>query len=119
MLELTARHADAWNLAWFGEPNERLATVRSDLAAACAAVGRDPASLDITVGINVRYPDLATDAYPVGTEGAALQGSAAEVAAGLAAHADLGASHIIANLEPATPAAVERFAAAVEAFRAR
>jgi hypothetical protein len=41
------------------------------------------------------------------------------VAAGLAAHADLGASHIIANLEPATPAAVERFAAAVEAFRAR
>jgi alkanesulfonate monooxygenase SsuD/methylene tetrahydromethanopterin reductase-like flavin-dependent oxidoreductase (luciferase family) len=119
MLELTARHADAWNLAWFGEPNERLATVRADLAAACAAVGRDPASLDITVGINVRYPDLATDAYPVGTEGAALQGSAAEVAAGLAAHADLGASHIIANLEPATPAAVERFAAAVEAFRAR
>jgi probable F420-dependent oxidoreductase len=119
MLELTARHADAWNLAWFGEPNERLATVRADLAAACAAVGRDPASLDITVGINVRYPDLATDAYPVGTEGAALQGSAAEVAAGLAAHADLGASHIIANLEPATPAAVERFAAAVESFRAR
>jgi probable F420-dependent oxidoreductase len=119
MLELTARHADAWNLAWFGEPNERLATVRADLAAACAAVGRDPASLDITVGINVRYPDLATDAFPVGTDGAALQGSAAEVAAGLAAHADLGASHIIANLEPATPAAVERFAAAVESFRAR
>jgi probable F420-dependent oxidoreductase len=118
MLELTARHADAWNLAWFGEPNERLATVRADLAAACTAVGRDPASLDITVGINVRYPDLATDAFPVGTEGAALQGSTAEVAAGLAAHAALGTSHIIANLEPATPAAVERFAAAVESYRA-
>jgi alkanesulfonate monooxygenase SsuD/methylene tetrahydromethanopterin reductase-like flavin-dependent oxidoreductase (luciferase family) len=118
MLELTARHADAWNLAWFGEPNERLATVRADLLAACAAVGRDPASLAITVGINVRYPDLATDAFPVGTEGAALQGSAAEVAAGLAAHAALGADHIIANLEPATPAAVERFAAAVASYRA-
>jgi alkanesulfonate monooxygenase SsuD/methylene tetrahydromethanopterin reductase-like flavin-dependent oxidoreductase (luciferase family) len=118
MLELTARHADAWNLAWFGEPNERLATVRADLAAACAAVGRDPASLDITVGINVRYPDLATDAFPVGTEGAALQGSAVQVAAGLAAHAALGTDHIIANLEPATPAAVERFAAAVASYRA-
>jgi alkanesulfonate monooxygenase SsuD/methylene tetrahydromethanopterin reductase-like flavin-dependent oxidoreductase (luciferase family) len=118
MLELTARHADAWNLAWFGEPNERLATVRADLLAACAAVGRDPASLAITVGINVRYPDLATDAFPVGTEGAALQGSAAEVAAGLAAHAALGTDHIIANLEPATPAAVERFAAAVASYRA-
>jgi probable F420-dependent oxidoreductase len=118
MLELTARHADAWNLAWFGEPNERLATVRADLLAACAAAGRDPASLDITVGINVRYPDLATDAFPVGTEGAALQGSAVQVAAGLAAHAALGTDHIIANLEPATPAAVERFAAAAASYRA-
>jgi alkanesulfonate monooxygenase SsuD/methylene tetrahydromethanopterin reductase-like flavin-dependent oxidoreductase (luciferase family) len=54
MLELTARHADAWNLAWFGLPDERLATARADLAAACAAVGRDPATLDITVGVNVR-----------------------------------------------------------------
>jgi hypothetical protein len=80
-------------------------------------VGRDPATLDITVGINVRYPDLATDAYPVGTEGEALTGSIDEVAAGLAAHAELGATHLIANLEPATPPAVERFAAAMTRFR--
>jgi len=118
MMELTARHADAWNAAWFGEPDERLATVRADLVAACAAVGRDPATLDITVGINVRYPDLATEANPVGTEGAALMGSVDDVAAGLAAHAALGTAHIIANLEPATPPAVERFAAAMERFRA-
>ena len=26
MFELTARHADAWNMAWFGLPDERLAT---------------------------------------------------------------------------------------------
>lgn len=117
MLELTARHADAWNLAWFGRPNERLATVRADLAAACAAAGRDPASLDITVGINVRYPDLATAAFPVGTDGAALTGSADEVAGGLAEHQALGTAHIIANLEPATPAAVERFAGAVHVVR--
>ncbi len=118
MMELTARHADAWNAAWFGEPDERLATVRADLEAACAAVGRDPDSLEITVGISVRYPDLATDAYPVDTEDPALEGSLDEVAAGLAAHAALGAGHIIANLEPATPLAVERFAAAVDRFRA-
>ena len=29
MLELTARHADAWNLAWFGLPDERWATARA------------------------------------------------------------------------------------------
>jgi alkanesulfonate monooxygenase SsuD/methylene tetrahydromethanopterin reductase-like flavin-dependent oxidoreductase (luciferase family) len=117
MLELTARHADAWNLAWFGRPDERLARVRADLAAACASVGRDPATLAITVGINVRYPDLATDAFPVGTDGAALTGSAEAVAAGLAEHEALGAEHVIANLEPATPAAVERFASAVRVLR--
>jgi probable F420-dependent oxidoreductase len=117
MLELTARHADAWNLAWFGMPNERLAEGRANLAAACSDVGRDPATMDITVGCNVRYPDLATDAYPVGADGEALSGSINEVAAGLAAHAELGATHLIANLEPATPPAVERFAAAMARFR--
>lgn len=117
MLDLTARYADAWNLAWFGQPNERLATVRAGLMAACAAIGRDPATLDITVGINVRYPDLATEAFPVGTDGEALSGSSDEVAAGLAAYAELGTGHLIVNLEPATPAAVERFAAAMDRFR--
>lgn len=117
MLELTARYANAWNLAWFGRPNERLATVRADLLAACVAVGRDPATLDITVGINVRYPDLAIEGFPVGTEGEALSGSIDEVAAGLAAYAELGVAHVIANVEPATPDAIERFATAMERVR--
>ncbi len=56
MLELTARHADAWNLAWFGAPDDRWATTRAALEAACAAVGRDPSTLERTVGVTVRYP---------------------------------------------------------------
>ena len=56
MLELTARHADAWNQAWFGLPDERLARVRGELREACERVGRDPATLTITVGVTVRYP---------------------------------------------------------------
>lgn len=117
MLELTARHADMWNLAWFGEPDERLARVRGELAAACEAVGRDPATLDITVGITVRYPDLAApraDGGVVsGPVGPALSGSDAEIAAGLAAHAAGGARHLIVALEPASAASVERLASAV------
>jgi alkanesulfonate monooxygenase SsuD/methylene tetrahydromethanopterin reductase-like flavin-dependent oxidoreductase (luciferase family) len=122
MLELTARHADAWNLAWFGVPDERLAKGREDLAAAVAAAGRDPATLDITVGIEVRYPELMAVA-PVDPEPAEdrrmvpLSGSDEEIAAGLAAHAALGANHLIAVLDPPTPAAVERFAAAVRLQR--
>lgn len=117
MLDLTARHADMWNLAWFGEPDERLARVRGELEAACVAAGRDPATLDVTVGITVRYPDLAAprqDGTPTPEpDGPALSGSDAEIADGLTAHARAGARHLIVALEPASTASVERLAAAV------
>ena len=114
MLELTARHADAWNLAWFGLPNERLTRVRGELADACRRVGRDPATLAITVGVNVRYPELAAPSE----DGPALSGDADEVAAGLAAHAAAGADHVIAALDPNTPEALARFLEAVGRYRA-
>ena len=89
MLELTARHADAWNLAWFGLPDERLGRSAGRALDACARVGRDPSTLGITVGVTVRYPDHA-----VAAEGAeddpppkALVGTPEEIAEGLAAHA--------------------------------
>jgi alkanesulfonate monooxygenase SsuD/methylene tetrahydromethanopterin reductase-like flavin-dependent oxidoreductase (luciferase family) len=106
MLELTARHADAWNLAWFGHPNDKLATGRADLLAACATVGRDPATLQQTVGIEVRYPDLLTVTPSAPPPGSPLTGSAEDVAAGLIEHVELGAQHLIVAVDPATPAAV-------------
>ena len=117
MLDLTARHADAWNAAWFGLPDERLAGRRVDLAEACERVGRDPATLTITVGLTVRYPDLMPSTAEAPTT-PGLAGSAADIAAGLRAHADAGADHAIVALEPSTPAAVGRFAEAVELSRA-
>ena len=75
MLELTARHADAWNLAWFGRPDERLARVRGELLDACERVGRDPASLSMTVGVTVRYPDeVAEPAEPPDVAGPGRHG---------------------------------------------
>jgi alkanesulfonate monooxygenase SsuD/methylene tetrahydromethanopterin reductase-like flavin-dependent oxidoreductase (luciferase family) len=118
MLELTARHADAWNLAWFGLPDERLARVRGELAAACARVGRDPASLTDTVGVTIRYP--VTDPQPDATRDTpspALTGSRDEIAAGLRAHAEAGADHLIASLDPCTEQTVAEFAEAVARFR--
>jgi probable F420-dependent oxidoreductase len=53
VLRLTARWADAWNTAWYGMPDERWATRRCDLVAACEAEGRDPATLELTVGLSV------------------------------------------------------------------
>jgi alkanesulfonate monooxygenase SsuD/methylene tetrahydromethanopterin reductase-like flavin-dependent oxidoreductase (luciferase family) len=113
MLELTARHADAWNLAWFGRPDERLARVRGELMDACARVGRDPSSLAITVGVNVRYADLAVHEE----DGPALTGDADAIADGFAAHATDGADHIIVALDPGTPESLTRLIEAVRRFR--
>ncbi len=117
MLELTARHADAWNLAWFGLPDERLARVRGELLDACERVGRDPASLSITVGVTVRYPTEAPAPAEPPTA-PALIGTPEEVAEGLAAHAAHRADHLIAALEPCTPATLAAFVEAVALFRA-
>jgi alkanesulfonate monooxygenase SsuD/methylene tetrahydromethanopterin reductase-like flavin-dependent oxidoreductase (luciferase family) len=119
MFELTARHADAWNAAWFGLPDERLARLRAELAAACESVGRDPATLSITVGVNVSYP---TDASPAddttdASAAPALTGTPDEIAAGLRAHAEAGADHLIASLEPCTLETLAAFAEAVSRYR--
>ena len=65
--------------------------------AACAQVGRDPATLAITVGVIVRYPEArsaagAGDAADAEEEAAspALTGTPDEIAAGLRAHAEDG-----------------------------
>ena len=117
MLELTARHANAWNLAWVGLPDERLARVRHDLLEACARVGRDPASLSMTVGVTVRYPvEGPPPAEPPTSP--ALTGTVDEVADGLAAHAAAGADHLIAALEPTTPRTLAAFVEAVDRYRA-
>lgn len=125
MLELTARHADAWNLAWFGLPDARLAAVRAELEAACVAAGRDPSTLAITVGVNVRFPDLlqSVDEGPASSPSAspspALTGSIDDIAAGFLAHAADGVDHLIVALEPTTPEAVRRVAAATKRSRAQ
>ena len=104
MLELVARHADQWNAAWYGHPDEahelreRLANVRAALEAA----GRDPASLEITVGIFVAFEGADADAPEQ-----AIRGSVEEVAGALAGYAELGAKHLIAHVFPRTTDAVE------------
>lgn len=61
MLRLTATWADAWNTAWFGRVDDRLRTRLAGLEAACAAVGRDPASIRRTIGIRLHEPGTGVD----------------------------------------------------------
>jgi len=64
MLRLTARHADAWNTAWYGAPDDHLRSQLSAMRQALDTERRDPATLTRTVGIHVYHPDSGVPADP-------------------------------------------------------
>jgi alkanesulfonate monooxygenase SsuD/methylene tetrahydromethanopterin reductase-like flavin-dependent oxidoreductase (luciferase family) len=104
MLDLTARYADAWNLAWFGLPDERLTASRADLQAALERANRDPETIEITVGVEVRFPDVATSPPEgSGLSASPVNGTPDGIAEAFAAHEAWGADHLIIALDPATP----------------
>jgi alkanesulfonate monooxygenase SsuD/methylene tetrahydromethanopterin reductase-like flavin-dependent oxidoreductase (luciferase family) len=115
MLRLTARHADAWNTAWFGLPDDRLHRRLAELNAALEAEGRDPATLRRTVGMEVRDPQAADSGEDLG-EG--FGGSVDELAWAIDAHERLGFDDLIVQLEPKTTRSLDRLAEAL-ALRAR
>lgn len=109
MLRLAARHADAWNTAWYGLPDDRLARQLAALADALESEGRDPATMTKTAGMVVRDP---------GVEGPAdeneFTGTVEELAHAIDAYAHLGIDHLIVLLQPMTEPSLERLGAALE-----
>jgi alkanesulfonate monooxygenase SsuD/methylene tetrahydromethanopterin reductase-like flavin-dependent oxidoreductase (luciferase family) len=59
MLRLTATWADAWNVAWFSDVDDRLRAQLADLDDACDAVGREPTTLRRTVGLRLDDDEVA------------------------------------------------------------
>lgn len=109
LLRLVARYADAYNTAWYGRPTERLSAMREALDEACAAEGRDAATLEFTVGVRVGF-DSAGSA-PVDAD-SLLTGDDAAIADGLRAFAAAGAAHVICTMPGITPEKVGRLATA-------
>ena len=109
VLRLVARHADAWNTAWFGFPDERYAQRHDDLVAACEAEGRDPATLEVTVGLTID-----SEAAAGGRPGAAefLPPDAGVVARALDAWRDLGVGHVQVDLRPVQERTIDILVAA-------
>ncbi len=114
MLRLVARHADAWNAAWFGLPNERFTLRRADLLAACGAEGRDPATLEVTVGLTIDA-DARGEGRPMADN--ALPPDVDAIARALDAWRDLGVGHLQTDLRPASTRLVDLLAAAAEKHR--
>jgi probable F420-dependent oxidoreductase len=106
MLRLTARLADSWNTDWVLPRN--LPSQLEAVDAACAAVGRDPATLERTAAVRVELPGVQH--YPLDTYRGQFSGSVEELAALLRAYADAGIAHLQIWLIPGTAASIEAIA---------
>jgi alkanesulfonate monooxygenase SsuD/methylene tetrahydromethanopterin reductase-like flavin-dependent oxidoreductase (luciferase family) len=109
MLRLAARHADAWNTAWYGLPDDRLARQLAALAEALESEGRDPATMTRTVGMVVRDPGFDAPA-----EESEFAGSVEKLGQAVDAYGRLGIDHLIVLLQPMTEPSLDRLGAALE-----
>ncbi|MGH2535466.1 MAG: LLM class flavin-dependent oxidoreductase [Thermomicrobiales bacterium] len=114
---LTATFADSWNTAWLGQASA-LTPRREGIEAACAEAGRDPATLEITVGVNVAFPEKEGAPEDVSNPERFLTGTADELAAGLQGYADAGVGHVICNCMPVETETISRLGEALARFKA-
>ncbi len=97
MVKSLARYADAWNTG--GGSVDDLKAKMGRVDAACAAIGRDPATVIRTVGVTI------SDVSSGGTD---------EAVASLRELGDLGFHHVMVRVEPSTPETIAAFAPVVE-----
>jgi len=114
MLSLVARHAEQWNAAWFGRPNARYRQRVDDLHRACEIAGRDPSTIEITVGIEIDNGDPA-DRTGLGEH---LRPDVAVIADALSEWAEVGVGHVQLNGGPTDDRLIDVFGEAAERFRA-
>jgi probable F420-dependent oxidoreductase len=113
MLRLTARSADAWNTAWFGAPDRALGDALESFDRALEAEGRDPSSIERTIGVTIRDPDLPIDE----ADEPAFRGSVEEMAEMFDEYAGLGVDQLILEIAPKTSASLARVAEALTRHR--
>ncbi len=113
MLSLAATYADLWNAEGPVQWPEEISSRRAAGDAACAAVGRDPATLGRSASVVVNLPlaqgqgqqrSLAVGEQPASHE---------EIAQMLRNYAQQGLSHVQLRLSPNTIAALEWLAPAL------
>ncbi len=113
MLHLTARYADMWNKAWLGNPQGLMEPLRQ-LQSACADVGRDPTTLDVTANVSVAFPDLGKT-NPYAKE--PLSGSVESIVQAFQQYFEAGTTHLIIQPTPAGLPALERLTEIVRLYR--
>jgi probable F420-dependent oxidoreductase len=112
LLQLAARYADAWNNAWHIEP----ATMRAsyeEFKRACAMVGRDATTVEVTLGTLVKLLSAEEQAQ----ETNAIAGPPEAIARRLASFAGEDVSQMIVMLEPLTKESIAQFGQIVDLAR--
>ena len=110
MLRLVARHADAFNTVWHRTP-DKVTQAYQPMLEACAEIGRDPATLELTAGTFARI--LAPgETRPDDANG--ICGEPEEVAEALRGFAAVGVRHLVVIVSPEDVSGVERFGKVIE-----
>jgi alkanesulfonate monooxygenase SsuD/methylene tetrahydromethanopterin reductase-like flavin-dependent oxidoreductase (luciferase family) len=116
MLRLTAQFADAWNTCWLGRAGE-LSDRLTPIHEACAEVGRDPETLDVTVGQIVTFPGLADEDDFPGETDRFLFADASSLAAEWSNFASQGVRHLIVWPTPYDPECLAQVTEALRTYR--
>ncbi len=101
MLRIATPYVSAWN-TWFssyGNDPAALAPLQASVHQACRDVGRDPATLERTAAVLVRFPGGA--GRPGATD-PAVEGTPEQMADALRAFGDAGIAHVQLVLDPIT-----------------
>ena len=114
MMRLVATYADAWNTVWHDRA-EDVTVAAPKLSEACAAVGRDPATIELTAG---SFAHLLAPGEQPDPSGTSITGSPEEMAAAIRAFEAVGVRHLVLNIEPCEVASIERLGRVIELLRA-
>jgi alkanesulfonate monooxygenase SsuD/methylene tetrahydromethanopterin reductase-like flavin-dependent oxidoreductase (luciferase family) len=117
MLRLTAELGDAWNTCWLGRAAELPPRV-AELHAACADVGRDPATLDVTVGQIVARPEATQDEGDADRAARFAFTSAESLADEWRGFEEQGVAHLIVWPQPFDEECLQLVTAALRNYRA-
>jgi hypothetical protein len=111
MLSLAARFADRYNSAWYGLPTDEFREERGRLEDACRAIGRDPASIEISAGLEISDTQDANSPT-------ALAGQTVQMLEGLRAWQAEGVAEVICRMNPSSLGLADGIIHAAQELRA-
>jgi alkanesulfonate monooxygenase SsuD/methylene tetrahydromethanopterin reductase-like flavin-dependent oxidoreductase (luciferase family) len=107
MLEITARHADIWEAAWFAGPSEAFRSKRAQLLEACERVGRQT-RIEIFAGVDTTDEQDDDPHLPL---------DASAISDALAAWAEEGVDHVQVRPYPGNRETFEVALAGIQRFK--